>query len=249
MTKYTPQQIAEMKRQGLTDEEIQSGNISIFEHLKEPTDRASVISCLRVLDMLPVMEQEVMDILISKLEMQNLFKQNLKFKLNKVAKLLESVNKDVYKECDKSAKKTDISQEQWYMGMYDFCNKFSNAIVNYIRDVELITNVSEAFEEKDRNFEIINKATMLSKLKEGDIFFFLDSELFCEYTYKGLQWNEEKNEYLMFFCKVENNQVAYKKEIMIHDNRLWRPVMVTNLLSEQELLNIKKSLNSKSCKH
>ena len=41
--KLTAEELQELKRQGLTDEEIRSGKLDIFEHIGTPTDKIDVI--------------------------------------------------------------------------------------------------------------------------------------------------------------------------------------------------------------
>lgn len=93
--KLTSEELQELKRQGLTDEEIRSGKLDIFEHIGIPTDKIDVISIMRLLDIVPVMEQELLDTLIDKLTAQGLFKQALKARLKKISNLLDFVNQEV----------------------------------------------------------------------------------------------------------------------------------------------------------
>lgn len=244
--KYSDTQVQMLRSSGLSDEEIKSGKLSIFEHIENPADKCDVISILRLLDIIPVMEQEMLDLLISKLTAKGVFRQNLKARLNKISSLLDAINKDVYRTCDKTGTGTQESQEKWYLNMYDFSSKFTNALVNYIHNIELFSNVSNAFDNHIRHDEIINKATLLSKLKPGDIFIFLDSETFCEYTFKEMKWIEEKNEYQIYFCKVANPLFPQETEIPIYDTRLWRPVVVTNLLSEESIEQLRNESQLKS---
>ena len=247
--KYTKEQVQQMKAAGLTDEEIQSGNLSIFEHIENPADKCDVIAILRLLDIIPVMEQEMLDLLINKLTAKGIFRHSLKARLNKISSLLDFVNQEVFRTCDKSkGEKTAQSRETWYMNMYDFSSKFTNALVNYIHNIELFTNASQAFEEQPRTDEIIEKATMLSKLKPGDIFIFLDSKMFCEYTFKEMKWDEEKQEYSLYFCKVANPLYPHAVEVPLYDNRLWCPVIVTSLLSTEALETLKNEAEQKSQK-
>lgn len=240
--KLTSEELQELKRQGLTDEEIRSGKLDIFEHIGTPTDKIDVISIMRLLDIVPVMEQELLDTLIDKLTAQGLFKQALKARLKKISNLLDFVNQEVWKTCDRSGDKTHYSQESWYRGLFDFSTKFTNALVNYVHNIELLTNASHTLSEKDQNLEIIRKSTFLGKLNPGDIFTFLDSSVFCEYTFDRIEWKEDTQEYIMFFYKMPNPGVPHSSKIEIYDNRIWRPVMVMNLLSEEELLNLKKKI-------
>ena len=89
---------------------------------------------------------------------------------------------------------------------------------------------------------------MLSKLKPGDIFIFLDSSIFCEYTFKEIVWNEEAKEYSIYFCKIANPLYPYAVEVPLYDNRLWRPVIVTSLLSKEALETLKEESQQKSQK-
>lgn len=250
MDKYQKELLERMQHQqlraaGLSEEEISSGSLSIFEHLKDPTEKVDVISILRLLDILPVMEQEMLDLLISKLTVQGLFRQSLKARLKKISTLLDYVNSEVWKHCNKSGDKSKKSQESWYMNMYDFSTKFTNALVHYIHNIELISNASKSMDDHRRADEIIEQATLLSKLKPGDVFIFLDNTMFCEYTFKEMIWDEEKEEYSIYFCKVANPGVLHTQEVPFYDNRLWRPVIVTSLLSPESLEKLKKEAQEK----
>lgn len=243
---YMQEEIQYMKEAGLTDEEIRSGQLDIFEHLATPTDKADVISIMRLLDIIPIMEQDMLDLLISKLKAQKLFKTALKARLKKMSSMMEFVNSEVWRTCDRSGRKDRMSQETWYMNLFVFSMKFSNALVNYIHNIELLSNASNAIDEHRRSDEIIEKATMISKLSPGDVFVFLDSLTFCEYTFKEMVWDEKKKEYSIYFCKVGNPNFPYKEEVPLYENRLWRPVIVMNILSKESIETLKKEAKQKS---
>lgn len=221
-----------LKNEGLSDEEIKNNSLSIFEHLRTPEDKIHVISILRILDMLPVMEQMFLDDMIDRLTAQNLFKQNIKVKLKQCRSLLDTIHTEVWNKCDKSGENTKESQESWYLNMFDFCNKFSNAIKNYVIQIEALTNASEGFvTNNERDDYIIDKAKFISQLKEGDVFAFLDASQYIEYTY--LRTDKETEDYKFYYKKYTSDDGP--EYIPFYTDNAFRPVIITSVLTEEDL--------------
>lgn len=225
----------------ITEEEIKKGSIDPFEHMTPSTQKVDIITYMRLLDIIPVMEQNVLDEYINSLTDKGIFKQIIKAKLNDVSSRLEKVNREVYKTMNKSGDKSLESNLSWYDGYYNFARKFTNSMIHYIKSLEILTNVSEVVTSVDRDKFILNNSQLLHQLNPGDIFLFLDTPNAIEYTFNSLDHDDNG-----YYCKLIRVNSENISTIEFKEDKLLRPVIKTNLLTSDDLLELKELLSQKS---
>lgn len=126
----------------LTNEEIESGNIDLFEHVANPEDKLNFSVTWRLLDFIPLVEQTLLDHLIELLQEKDLFRQQVKASLKQASKLVDNACTQAY--ISMGFKKADAQEEfegDMMFGM-DMTEKMTPCMLEYMGRIESITNVS-----------------------------------------------------------------------------------------------------------
>lgn len=217
-----------------TQEEIKTKSISPFDHIESWADKADVISLIRLIDFLPILELDLVDELINRLTDKGVFRQAIKARLNFVRTGLDQVTKQVYKSYGYTPGK-DSSES--FLADYSFAQdaiqKLGCDILTFMANIERVTNVSKVMTEDESTRYIIENSTNLCKLNEGDTFFFIDENgTAVEYTFLSLIVTEND-------LKVKIKRISENTEF-IEDNP-WRPVFKTTLISQDTLEYFQKS--------
>lgn len=216
---------------GFTEEEIKSGKINVFDHLKNPKDIATLTTIMRLLETVPMIEQNLVDMYIELLDDKNLFKRLIKKKLNETLNRLELINKEVLKEVNHSNDRSAEVTEEYQFGLCDLADKFTASMIDYCERLEVLTNVSELYIDEERDQYLFSKIQILANLPKGATFFFMDNPNAVEYTYCGVKQIEDdwKAVYKKVNVKLSNDEIEFVESNML------RPVISTELLSKKDL--------------
>jgi hypothetical protein len=216
----------------LTNEEIKNGHVSIFDHADVDVHKLEVHGLMRLLQFIPLVEQQCIDLLINKLEEKDIFKQLIKAKCTGAQRYIDSVAKEIYRQYGYRKKwekddNADPLAESHMMFSVDMVDKFTQSMYDFVMKIEGITNAQGCLNETEHKQFIIDNATMLCKLQPGDTFVFIDVQHAVEYTYVKLV--ERKEDY---FCKIRKE--SEDKEFL--ENDIFRPVVKMTLIPDQTYL-------------
>lgn len=217
-----------------SDEQINNQRIDIFDNIQDWADISEVKSLCRLLSIIPMMEQCVLDALIDRLKQQHIFRQGIKRRLNQVEGLVNSALDDVYKSLginNKGAANEDgitAFDSAVFFGL-DMVDKIAASCLEYMTRIEKLTNISEDLTPEDHCNYVLDNATLLYRLKEGDTFFFIDQSAAVEYTYLGT--TIKKTDVICKFTKRSTGDV-------FDTDNPYRPVILTNFFSEETLKSL-----------
>lgn len=239
----TPKEKDELRKQGFTEEEIATGNVKIFEHLIDPNYKPKLVTYLRLLDIIPIVEQEILNKTIDILDAKNIFKQLIKLNLNNISKQLDKVNVELYRAFDKKNKSesSKMDRDHWYRGYYDLALKFADSLVGFVEGIEIATNVSESVTKVEQEERLLEHATIIGKVKPGQIFVFADRSAYCEYTFVKREKCDNGLKY--YFHNTDDSE---NKTIDFYEENCFRPVLIVDMLSEKNKKEVKE-LVSKLC--
>ena len=86
----------------LRDEADNEGKkiVNMLDHIKDPIDNSTIQACFHLLTVIPILEDEIINVLCDKLDDANLFNRNTKRELNFVRQRLDSLAKEKWAKMD-----------------------------------------------------------------------------------------------------------------------------------------------------
>lgn len=206
-----------------TKEEIEQNNVNIFEHVEHPQNISEMKAIFRMLDIVPIMEMALIDRVASLTKEKGIWKQLIKQKTTQASKIMENVCRQVYKNIDHSGENTEESYNGFVWFGTDMIEKFTAACVSYLTDMEKLTNASGDLTPEQQSAFFLEKIQFQCQLEVGDIFIFVDSTNYCEYTVLDIIDNNEKWEIL--YGKTTDPVKA-----RFVSNNMFRPIIKRNIM-------------------
>jgi len=213
----------------LSNEEISTGNIDLFEHVANPEDKLDFSVTWRLLDFVPLIEQTLLDHLIELLEEKNLFRNQVKGSLKRASQLVDQACTQAYMSMGFDRKQSSEQFDGNMQFALEMTEKMTSCMLEYMGRIESITNVSGFLTEEKRTNYILDNAILLCKLRPGDTFFFLDQSQATEYTY--VKTTIRKDDVVATYKKVTLDQE-------FSEDNPYRPVIKTNFLNEDTLKSL-----------
>jgi hypothetical protein len=148
----------------LSNEEISTGNIDLFEHVANPEDKLDFSVTWRLLDFVPLIEQTLLDHLIELLEEKNLFRNQVKGSLKRASQLVDQACTQAYMSMGFDRKQSSEQFDGNMQFALEMTEKMTSCMLEYMGRIESITNVSGFLTEEKRTNYILDNAVLLYKL-------------------------------------------------------------------------------------
>lgn len=219
-----------------TKEEIESGSVDIFDHIKVDASIVDIKSLIRLLDFIPLVEQRLLDMLIERLQEGNLWRHLIKAELTKFNKSLDKVTNEIYKKIDYSGENTTKSFDEALIFGMNMVDKIAGSLLEFQSHIEKLTNASGDMTAEEVNNYILSNATFISKLSHGDKFIFLDpnSTNYIEYTFDKI--GKIGDEIIAYYTKYDSNGVP----VTFTTTELLDVVIPCNILSINDAIELIK---------
>lgn len=204
-------------------------NVNMFDHIKDPSKEVTVQACLHALKVLPYVADNIVEILVSCLDNEKLFRGSVKHSLNRVRNLINNAVDEASKQSEK------MNKEEGRDGDYrifecDISDKLSSDIIQYLARIVDVATVEGNFLDK-----IATRAIFMFQLEPGDQFIFLDEGAYLEYTYLGLDEipsNETGKELVARYCKRNYVGLGGQPVPQFTELNIYRAVMRTTMINE-----------------
>lgn len=163
------------------------GKIDMFEHLVNPIDDMNLEASYRLWRVMPYMSLWITEHMVDLLKEKGFWRQALKQNLNDAIKCLKPKSQElIWKLAKEQSEEENFYPIDFETGL---CEKFVDSFINYYQKLIEIASVSEAptNEEKDKLYKkyMVDRAQFIISLEKGDIFSFLDTGKYEEFTYNG----------------------------------------------------------------
>ena len=188
--------------------------VNMLDHIKDPIDNSTIQACFHLLTVIPILEDEIINVLCDKLDDANLFNRNTKRELNFVRQRLDSLAKEKWAKMD-DMQEGDTKPE---MFGYDLTQKVAAELVKYTSRLVKIADIKD---QDDYQKVILDNEIFMHRLEPGDVFTFTDDQNYMEYTFVGKRMIDKE---LVLDYKKSNTRLG-EPEISLVEYNLHRPVI------------------------
>lgn len=197
---------------------MNNDRIDMFEHLKDPIEEMNLEVTYRLWRSMPYFMDILTQRMIDLLKEKNFWKLALKHDLTRAANIISPASKQLMEDLIKREDKNFLPLN-FETAM---CEKFMAAFIEYYRRMVDLAKVSEAptKEEKDLLYKkyMVDRAVFMIALKPGDIFTFLDTGRYEEFTYKG--FHTCRGEVICDYINYNS-----KNPMLLHCENVYKPVL------------------------
>lgn len=198
--------------------------VDLFEHVKDPVNTLHLEATFRLWKALPYFSDILTKHLIDLLKDGNMFRYSVKQDINKAIKCLSPQSEKFVNNL------LEQSTDDYHPIEFEraLCDKFVASFLGYYTRLIEIGDMSSTPNSDEKTKKYINRlvkdAQFMITLEEGDIFTFLDTNKYEEYTYAGYTTKHNGD--------VICDYISYNSQDgpeLFHCENTWRPVVKVSL--------------------